>query len=272
MMEFQERGVASTEKHTSSLEHEASMMQKGCGVCSIICSIVGLILLVQWVNADLSDKGFDGYNWQSKIFGYHPTLMYSAFILGCFTAVISFRLLPLPKPFSKFVHGLCHTGALVCMILGLYAVFHRNNDSDINNGNYFANLYTTHSYIGLGTVIIFFLNYMFGLIHFIPSLDVIPLEYRQAYMPFHVFFGTFVIIGSSMAVESGLMETYTLKGCKYTVTSADLNPAENYHDLPYGCRMANGTGVLTYLSLILMLFALFNFGPNKQHDHKAPLL
>jgi cytochrome b-561 len=262
-----------SEEENSALYQEARPIQKAAGTVTVVSSILALILMVQWMKADSDDTGFNGYNWSSKLFPYHPTFMCASLILGSFSAIVTYRIVPLPKMFTKSIHVALHTGSLLCLILGLYAIFAKHDESSKNGGNYSANLYTIHSFIGLGAVIIYFLNYMFGAIHFLPPLEVIPLEFRKAYMPNHVFFGTFAVIASAMAAESGIMELAARNGCGYSVDSADINPAEHYHRLTYGCKLANGVGILIYLALFSLLFAIYKF--EKFHTGektKEPLL
>jgi cytochrome b-561 len=258
----------------SKLYEETTPLQRASAVVSIVSVIVGLILLVTWSNTQSKDSGLGGYNWDRLIFTYHPTFMYSALVLGSFSAIVSYRVLPFTKYVTKSIHGLLHTGAIVSIILGLSCVIMGNNDESKNDSNgFYANLFSLHSFIGLGAVIVYFLNYMFGLIHFVPSLEVIPGDLRKAYMPYHVFFGTFAVVASAMAVETGIMEAFVEVGCGYSVDSADINPAEHYHRLNYGCKLANGVGVLVYLALFTLLYAIYRFEKqDKSVDHRDPLL
>jgi len=244
----------------STLYSTANTLQKAAAVASIVAAFIGLILLIAWMSADKDDAGYGGYNWGELIFNYHPTFMYAALILGSFSAIVSYRILPIDKYVSKGFHGLIHTGAIICIIIGLTAVFLGNDNKSYNDADmYFSNFTSIHSFIGLGAVIIYFLNYCFGILHFLPSTELIPVELRKAYMPYHVFFGTFSTIAASMAVVTGVMELTAEAGCYYDIDSADLNPADHYHRLKYGCKLANGVGVLVYLSIFLLSFALYKF-------------
>lgn len=258
----------------STLFDTATPLQKAAGILSIATSFLGLILLINWMSATEEDDGFKGYNWNELIFNYHPTFMYSALIFGSFSAIISYRILPVAKYVSKGFHGLLHTGAIVCIILGLTAVFLGNDDKSHNDADaYYSNFTSIHSFIGLGAALIYFLNYIFGLVHFLPSLEVIPVDLRKAYMPYHVFFGTFSIIAAAMAVVTGVMELTAELGCYYDVDSADLNPAVHYHRLSYGCKLGNGVGVCVYFSLFFLFFALYKFESfSHQARDKEPLL
>lgn len=266
------RSMGSDEQ--SKLYEETTPLQRAAGIVSVLSIILGLILLITWSNTQSGDSGLGGYNWDRLIFTYHPTFMYSSLVLGSFSAIVSYRILPFTKYVTKSIHGLLHTGAIVCIILGLTCVFLGNDDKSKNEYNqYWPNLFSLHSFIGLGAVIVYFLNYIFGLIHFVPSLELIPGDLRKTYMPYHVFFGTFAVIASAMAVETGIMEASVEVGCGYDVDSADINPAEHYHRLPYGCKLANGVGVLVYLALFTLLYAIYRFQKqDKSADHRDPLL
>lgn len=51
-------------------------------------------------------------------------------------------------------------------------------------------------------------------------------------------------------------------GCGYKVTSKDSNPAEHYYDIPQGCRVAQGAGMMAYVTGLLVLIALWEFRPS----------
>ena len=56
----------------------------------------------------------------------------------------------------------------------------------------------------------------------------------------------------------GLTEKNFFLGCGYAVTSKDSNPAQNYTELPEGCRLSNGIGMVVYVTVILVLYSLWN--------------
>ena len=47
-------------------------------------------------------------------------------------------------------------------------------------------------------------------------------------------------------------------GCEnYVIGNAkDNNPAENYHNMPDGCKLANGIGVVVFIGMLLILIGI----------------
>lgn len=245
----------------SELYAYASSLQRGSGYLALIYAAIGLIFIVAWMGGDESGC-YGGFDTERKLFNYHPVFMYTGMILLALTSLLSYRILPFAKVLTKSLHGLLHTVAISFVIIGLTCVLVGNNYRSKNEESvYYPNFFTLHSFIGLGAIAVYFQNYLLGAYHFLSSLQSVPVESRKEYMPVHIFLGTFAFILSIMAVLAGIMELFAENpaGCYYTTTEADTNPASHYHELPYGCKLANGAGVMVLLVAIFGLFALFNF-------------
>lgn len=61
-------------------------------------------------------------------------------------AIMSYKALPWRKDVKKVIHLILHAIALVLGIIGIYAAFKFHNESGI------VNLYSLHSWIGIGTI------------------------------------------------------------------------------------------------------------------------
>lgn len=265
--------LAQTDYDKSGLYDYASATQKFSGYLAIFCAVIALIFLILWMNIATDDGGLGGFDFEKLIFNFHPVFMYTGMILLGLTSLLSYRVIPFTKYFTKKLHGFLHTLALLSVTLGLSCVIIGNNFKSKNDqGVYYPNLTSMHAFIGLGALIVYFQNYVFGAYHFLSSLQSVPVEHRKEYMPVHVFLGTFAFILSLIAVEAGLMELYAEKGCYYELDEPDLNPAANYHKLPFGCRIANGFGVMVLLVALFGLFALYNFRGEKRKSESSYLL
>lgn len=242
----------------SNLYYESTPSQKIAGILSIISAIVGLGLLIKWMKGSNYDESFlGGLNFKDLIFNYHPIFMYSGLILASLTALLSYRIIPMPKTMTKPLHGILHTSALCCIVIGLTCVIVGNNYPDYNTGGvYYANLTSLHSFLGIAAIGLYFQNYVLGFIHFLLPLSIVPVEKRRWYMQFHVFLGGFAFFAAVFAVETGIMELTSELGCYWDPTSANTNPAATYDRIPLGCRYANGVGILVLLSAFLGAFAL----------------
>lgn len=253
----------------SVLYNKSAPWQKIAGYLSIILAIIGVCLVTKLMNDSRTEKGYlGGLNWKDLIFNYHPIFMTSGLILCSISAILTYRLLPLPKTITKPLHAAIHTLAIILVVIGLTCVIVGNNYKDYNTGNaFYTNLTSLHSFLGLSAVLLFFQNYVLGIVHFLTPLSWVPAEDRKYYLPLHVFLGTFSLMAAAFAVQTGLMELLAESGvCYYDLTSADTNPAANYHLLPEGCRVGNGAGVCVLVAVLLFYAAVYDFSSPVRSD------
>lgn len=64
-------------------------------------------------------------------------------------AIISYKSLPFMKKDKKLIHLVLHGIALILAIFGVYMAFKFHNENNI------ANLYSVHSWIGIGVVVLY---------------------------------------------------------------------------------------------------------------------
>jgi cytochrome b-561 len=227
------------------------------GVLAKVFAVIGVIMVVSWAQGkDVEKKYLGGLDWNDKalVFNWHPVLMIVG-LLGCFGfGITSFQNnIIIPKPINKGLHVGFYITAICCFSFGLKAVW--NSHDDTPDGSFKANLYTIHSWLGLACVALFGQNFLLGLLHFAnPSL---ALEIKQNYMPNHVFLGMITFVTAVMAMETGLTEKNGFLSCGYQVTSKDSNPADNYYELPEGCRLSNGIGMVVYATALLVVYSLW---------------
>jgi cytochrome b ascorbate-dependent protein 3 len=238
----------------------SSVTQKIAGACSIVLAFTAARMVYLWGRStDTTNKYLGGFEGNVVIFNWHPVLMVSGLILCSICSLLSYRVIPLPKWCTKLVHVGLHTVAISCTIGGLYAVFTSHNYPEYNSGGkYIANLYSIHSILGISAIAVYLLNYALGFYFFLTSLASVAA--KKVFVPTHVFVGIISIFISAFAVFTGIQEKSTFLGCTYVVTSADVNPASNYHNLPEGCRLANSIGIVVLVSVILCAYALFGRG------------
>ncbi|KAG2548013.1 hypothetical protein PVAP13_9KG147525 [Panicum virgatum] len=83
------------------------------------------------------------------IFNVHPVLMLIGFIILGSEAIMSYKILPWSHDTNKMAHMVLHAVALFLGSVGIYAAFKFHNESGI------ANLYSLHSWVGLGTICLY---------------------------------------------------------------------------------------------------------------------
>ncbi|KAF6148689.1 hypothetical protein GIB67_003780 [Kingdonia uniflora] len=127
--------------------------------------------------------------------------MLIGFIILGGEAIISYKALPWRKETKKLIHLILHGIALVLGIVGIYAAFKFHNESGI------ANLYSLHSWIGLGTISLYGIQWIFGLVvFFYPGGSG---NVRSKSLPWHVFFGLFVYVLALGTAALGFLEKLT---------------------------------------------------------------
>lgn len=261
----------------SKLYDRVSTHQRRAGYLSIVTAFVALIVVIAWMNGTDRDEAYlGGFNTNELLFNYHPVFMTLGMLFCGLSAMLTYRIIPMPKlSFTKPLHGTLHTAGIIFIVVGLYAVFEGNNDKSKNEyDSYFSNLWSMHSLVGLSAAIVYGANYFLGLSFF--ALNCFSDDSKRAYMPLHTFAGLLALVLVFMAVETGIMDLSRELGCDVHVSEKNLDPASTYHRLQEGCRVGNGAGVLVMATALLGLFAMYDFrarnSEQSQSDDKAAYL
>ncbi|CAL4968000.1 unnamed protein product [Urochloa decumbens] len=139
---------------------------------------------------------------KNLIFNVHPVLMLIGFIIIGSEAIMVYKVFPtLHHDTAKLIHLILHGIALVLGAVGIYFAFKNHNESGI------ANLYSLHSWIGIGTITLYGIQWIFGFVTFFfpgaaPNL-------RKSLLPWHILFGLFVYILALANAELGFLEKLT---------------------------------------------------------------
>ncbi|XP_068645883.1 probable ascorbate-specific transmembrane electron transporter 1 [Aristolochia californica] len=165
-----------------------------------VLAVVSAVLVLVWCIDYRGGLAFKATNKQ-LIFNVHPVLMLIGFVIIGSEAIISYKALPFRKAVKKLIHLVLHTIALVLGAVGIYAVFKYHDEIGI------ANLYSLHSWFGLGTICLYSIQWIFGFIVFFfpggtPSL-------QSGALPWHRVFGLFVYALALATVELGFLEKLT---------------------------------------------------------------
>lgn len=218
-----------------------------------LSSVIAVILVCVWTVGEDSSKVFiGGINWTDKIFGWHPILMTVGMIFCSVQGILSYRSLPLGKPINKSLHGIWMTAGIICSSVGLYAIFTAHSHPK-DDGSYYPNLASMHSWIGLSAFVLFAQNYILGAGHFL--LPFCSAAFRALYLPKHKIFGIFALIIALIAICTGITE-FNGYECEYPSPSVDVNPASHYTELPLGCRISEGLGIVVIVAVLAAIYAV----------------
>ncbi|XP_057424184.1 transmembrane ascorbate ferrireductase 1 [Lotus japonicus] len=165
-----------------------------------VLGLAAVVLVLVW---NLYFRG--GLAWDSEnkalIFNLHPVLMLIGLIVIGGEAIVSYKSLPLKKEVKKLIHLTLHAIALVLGIVGICAAFKNHNESGI------ANLYSLHSWLGIGVISLYGVQFIFGFVTFFypggsPAI-------RRDTLPWHVLLGLFIYILAIGTASLGFLEKLT---------------------------------------------------------------
>nr|BAE46406.1 cytochrome b561 [Citrullus lanatus] len=169
-------------------------------VVSHVLAIVALILVLVWTIHFRGGLAWEAVN-KNLIFNIHPVLMLLGLIIIGGEAIISYKSLPLRKEVKKVIHLVLHGVALALGIVGIIAAFKNHNESGI------ANLYSLHSWIGIGVISLYGLQWVYGFVTFFYPGGSADL--RRASLPWHVLFGITIYILAVGNSALGFLEKLT---------------------------------------------------------------
>ncbi|KAK7270498.1 hypothetical protein RIF29_23687 [Crotalaria pallida] len=216
-----------------------------------VLAVVASILVVVWTVNFRGGLAFDSPN-KSLIFNIHPVLIVIGLIVHGGEAIISYKALPLKKEVKKLIHLVFHAIALGAGIVGIYAAFKYHNESGI------ANLYSLHSWLGIGVIVLYAIQWIYGfVIFFYPGGS--PAIRRES-LPWHALFGLFVFVLAIGTASLGFLEKLTF--------------LENSGLAKYGSEalLVNFTAITTILFGVFVVFsALADAPPAPAADDYAPI-
>lgn len=253
-----------------------------CVALSHVFVVLSLVFVSLWVHED--DVSGGGLSWDTpEVFNWHPVLMVAAF--GCMSlAIVAFR-----KPYrtqilnswswsgteytyregdhpsglissvsnSKFFHASLWFATFMFGSIALRAVWRSHDDRAFG---FIANLYSLHSWIGIGVVSIFFCQFFASAYLFGGLFDHIfnfNADERVFAIKCHRFLGLCIYNMAAAAILLGIQEKEGFIGCAYEVTESDENPASHYLDIPYSCRLSHGLGILILAQTLCTMCTLY---------------
>ncbi|GMI71581.1 hypothetical protein like AT4G25570 [Hibiscus trionum] len=163
-------------------------------------AVAGAVMVLVWCIHFRGGLAWDSSN-KNLIFNIHPVLMLIGFIIMGGQAIMSYKSLPLKKEVKKVIHLVLHAIALILGIIGICAAFKNHNESSI------PNLYSLHSWLGIGIIVLYGIQWIYGLLVFFYPGGSIGL--RRDSLPWHVLVGLFVYILAVANASLGFLEKLT---------------------------------------------------------------
>uniref|UniRef100_J3LZW4 Cytochrome b561 domain-containing protein n=1 Tax=Oryza brachyantha TaxID=4533 RepID=J3LZW4_ORYBR len=193
-------------------------------------AVVAAVMVLVWCISFRGGLAFEADN-KNLIFNVHPVLMLIGYIIlgseGNLTesikllsfvyvegykigylistplaAIMIYKIFPkLNHDTTKLIHLILHAIAIVLGAVGIYCAFKFHNESGI------ANLYSLHSWLGIGTISLYGIQWIFGFAaFFFPGAAP---HVRRGALPWHVLFGLLVYVLTLATAELGLLEKLT---------------------------------------------------------------
>lgn len=113
-------------------------------------AVISFIMVVVWANNYLGGLGWD----IGRIFNWHPVLMVTGLIFCLVEAALAYRTFALGKQNNKLFHLTWQTMGVICVSVGLKAVFRFHNESVPP----LVNLTSVHTWLGIAVVTLYYLQ------------------------------------------------------------------------------------------------------------------
>lgn len=241
-------------------------------ILSHIFVFTSFVLVLDWVTGGSKENNLGGLypismtNEQSNsyqyVFNWHPFMMVTGMLFCVVEAILSFQtfhsmnsLVFYGIRLPKLIHIFWQTIAMICMIVGLIAVFDSHNYPV--NGKYKANFYSLHSWIGIFTVSLYTAQYFVSLVTFLSPFQNINEAQKKKILPYHIYFGIALLLLITMAIETGIQEKSTLSLNCAAHYPTNIENGGGYSDLPLVCQKANWLGMTTIASVLFTGLTLY---------------
>jgi hypothetical protein len=239
----------------------------GVGVAlAVVCfALVAALARDNTENGDKNSVGFLGRpDWYSdladKVLAWHPLLMVAGFFFSQVMAMLSWSFMPTHYS-AKLMHVFWQSAALATLGAGMASVVKYKRILKVENS-----LSTEHSWLGIGALCLFCVNYLLGstmaiLTQWFPTS---PIKTKLPLGFVHKFLGLSCFAFTVAACVTGIMEQIGRGGCSYIgvdLTEVEDNPAVHYSNLPNACKIANGLGVLIVMAASVAVLAVASRAP-----------
>ncbi|XP_063682865.1 lysosomal membrane ascorbate-dependent ferrireductase CYB561A3-like [Bolinopsis microptera] len=228
--------------------------------------VTTLLLIVPPILLIVYGKKYATLTWDSVI--THGIFMLFGFCSFLGTAVSSFKNLPIKSRMTrKLIHVLLHTCCLVFMFIGWAQIHkitekshggHGGHGDDSHDHGSEDHYLSVHSWLGVLTMTVFCLTYLFSAVLFNPYLKFIKPSIRMAAKPFHISSGIGVTVLAAAATTTGLynyIEKYVPNVFKSSQTPA--------------LRLILSAALFVGIAFFVLMFSLGVIHPNQTGKPKV---
>ncbi|KAK7399900.1 hypothetical protein VNO78_11095 [Psophocarpus tetragonolobus] len=175
------------------------MASYGTAILAHLFGFLALILLLVWLLHYREGIEYDSEN-AFRVFNVHPFMMFFGFIFLVGQAILAYQTVPATHETQKIVHMTLHFIAIILGIVGICAVFKFH---DMVN---WADVYSFHSWIGIGTFCLFGLQWLMGVGFMLQG----SAQSRSSMAQWHIAGGRAIFFMAICAALTGLMEKFTM--------------------------------------------------------------
>ncbi|GLJ49045.1 hypothetical protein SUGI_1034620 [Cryptomeria japonica] len=162
-----------------------------------VFGVTACVLVLYWCLHYGGGLAFSSSN-KDHIFNLHPVMMFIGYIFLASQAILAFKIVPMKKDLHKIVHLRLLWISTIMGALGMYPVFKVHHETNIDN------MFNLHSWIGMGDVCLFGVQWVVGFITFFyPRAS---MRIRTSVVHWHLFFGLFLYAMAIVAAKMGFLD------------------------------------------------------------------
>ncbi|XP_058213002.1 probable transmembrane ascorbate ferrireductase 3 [Rhododendron vialii] len=167
-----------------------------------LLGVLAILLVLLWLLHFREGIYYDSGN-PDRVFNVHPFLMVFGFVFFAGEAIMAYKTVPAERTVQKFAHMVLHFIAIVLGIVGLCAAFKYHNMLSVKH------MTSLHSWIGMGTICLYILQWLFGFsVFWLPSASY---STRATAVPWHICGGRALLYMAIASALTGLMQKELLQ-------------------------------------------------------------
>ncbi|KAM7267712.1 hypothetical protein ACFE04_009878 [Oxalis oulophora] len=206
---------------------------------NLIVRLIGVTVSVMMLTWCIHYRGGLALSHENKalIFNVHPVLTVIGLIFINGEAMLAYKTVPGTKNLKKLVHLTLQFIAFCLGAIGVWAAYKFHNEKGVDN------FYSLHSWLGLGCLFLFGVQWAAGFATFwYPGGSK---NSRATLLPWHAFFGIFIYALAVVTATTGILEKLTFLQIHHIISRYSTE-----------ALMVNSLGILIVVLGGLVTFAL----------------